>query len=77
MKMIPATEIRRIVGYTDVKSTWFTAKLSSGKIQFNGQGYGHGVGMCQWGAKGMADAGTAYHDILKTYYPDAEISRVY
>lgn len=77
MKMIPATEVRRIIGYTEVKSTWFTAKTSSNRIQFEGQGYGHGVGMCQWGAKGMADAGFSYRDILKTYYPDAQLTRAY
>ncbi len=77
LKMIPATEVRRIIGYKEVRSTWFDAGLSRGSITFTGKGYGHGVGMCQFGAKGMADAGFSYRDILKFYYPDAELTKAY
>jgi stage II sporulation protein D len=35
---------------------------------FNGRGWGHGLGMSQWGAKGMAEAGYSYIDILQYYY---------
>jgi len=35
------------------------------------------VGLCQWGAKGMADGGQAWRDILKHYYGDAEVGRMY
>jgi stage II sporulation protein D len=40
---------------------------------FNGRGYGHGVGMSQWGAKAMADEGFSYRDILSHYYPGTRI----
>lgn len=36
---------------------------------FEGRGWGHGVGLCQWGARGRAQAGQNYKDILKAYYP--------
>ncbi|MFP4499344.1 MAG: SpoIID/LytB domain-containing protein, partial [Vulcanimicrobiota bacterium] len=41
---------------------------------FSGQGWGHGVGMSQWGARGMAKSGFNYRQILEHYYPDTEIS---
>ena len=43
----------------------------------HGRGHGHGVGMSQWGAKAMADAGHGYAAILNFYYPGAELRRLY
>ena len=40
---------------------------------FDGRGWGHGVGLSQWGAKGMADAGFTYDKILMHYYPGTEL----
>lgn len=40
----------------------------NGEVVFTGHGYGHGVGMSQWGAKGMSDQGFRYDEILKFYY---------
>lgn len=76
-KDVKATDLRRYLGYSNLKSTWFEVKLAGGNIVFTGRGYGHGVGMCQWGAKGMADEGRPYTDILKFYYPEAELITVY
>jgi len=76
-KKIKATELRRIFGYSNIKSTWFDVDIKGASIRFAGRGYGHGVGMCQWGAKGMADAGFTYEQILKFYYPEAGLARVY
>jgi stage II sporulation protein D len=42
---------------------------------FTGKGYGHGVGMCQWGANGMAKNGKTYREILARYYPDTVLAR--
>lgn len=77
LKMAKATDLRRIFGYQNIKSTWFDAEISGNKIIFRGRGYGHGVGLCQWGAKGMAEEGIGYRDILKYYYPDAEVVKLY
>lgn len=77
MKMIKATELRRIFGYQNIKSTWFDVVQKGKELIFTGRGYGHGVGMCQWGAKAMAEENRTYNEILKFYYPDAEISKVY
>jgi len=42
----------------------------------SGRGYGHGIGMCQWGAIGRARAGQNYRTILETYYPGTTIGRI-
>ncbi len=42
-----------------------------------GAGFGHGRGMCQWGAIGLALHGHSYKDILHFYYPDLKLSRVF
>ncbi|MCJ8011715.1 SpoIID/LytB domain-containing protein [Paenibacillus sp. KQZ6P-2] len=44
-------------------------------FMFIGRGNGHGLGLSQWGAKGMADAGYGYQDILKHYYQDVTITK--
>lgn len=74
---IKATKLRRMIGYNRLKSTWYNVGIEGNKVVFAGRGFGHGVGLCQWGAKGMADAGHTYKDILKQYYSDAEIGRMY
>ncbi|MBI5573876.1 MAG: SpoIID/LytB domain-containing protein [Elusimicrobia bacterium] len=56
-----------------IRSTNFTVKIKSGVAYFRGHGWGHGVGMCQWGAKGMAEDGWNYKKILKHYYLGTEI----
>ena len=48
-----------------------------GGIELRGGGWGHGVGMCQTGAIGMAKAGRSFEQILQHYYPDTELRRVY
>lgn len=72
-----ATELRRILGYKDLKSTWFDVAVRPREIVFTGKGFGHGVGMCQWGAKAMAESGKNYREILDFYYPRAEVRKVY
>jgi stage II sporulation protein D len=57
----------------------FTKQTSGGEISsfnVNGRGYGHGIGMCQWGAIGRARAGQNYRTILETYYPGTTIGRI-
>ena len=77
LKMIKATRVRKAIGYERLRSTWFDINLTRKTVTFDGHGFGHGVGMCQWGAKGMADAGKNYKEILKHYYPDAKIVKEY
>ena len=44
---------------------------------FEGAGFGHGVGMCQTGAIGMAEAGHDYRAILEHYYPGSRLRKLY
>jgi stage II sporulation protein D (peptidoglycan lytic transglycosylase) len=62
-------DFRRMVGYEIIRSTLFAVALDSGLARFSGRGYGHGVGMSQWGAKGMAEQGYTAEKILEYYYP--------
>lgn len=71
-------EIRRTVGYTKLKSERFTVTLDaeSQSLVFKGIGYGHGVGMSQWGAEGMAKKGYDYKDIIAFYYPETTLTKI-
>lgn len=46
-------------------------------LRLSGRGSGHGVGMCQWGARQLAMTGKAYQEILRTYYSGIELRRAY
>jgi len=72
---IPVKDFRRWAGGNVMKSTYIISISSRrGKFEIRGRGYGHGVGMCQDGAKGMARKGSDYERILRYYYPGADIS---
>jgi stage II sporulation protein D len=67
-------DFRRMLGYDTFKSTLFAVAVDAQYARFSGRGYGHGVGMCQWGAKGMAEQGHTAKQILEFYYPGATLS---
>jgi len=60
-----------------VRSGYFTASVRSGTVALAGHGFGHGVGMCQHGAEGMARGGSGWGEILAVYYPGATVGRSY
>ncbi len=64
---------RELRGALELKSAWFTIKFTNGEVVINTRGYGHGVGMSQSGANGMAQEGKNYREILKHYYTGIEI----
>lgn len=73
---LPAKEFRKQLGWERIPSTMITAITRVGDtFVFEGKGYGHGVGMCQWSALQMAKAGMTYRDILSTFYPGAVLER--
>ncbi len=63
----------RILGSTDFE----IVTRPDGTIELHGRGFGHGSGMCQWGAIGRARAGQTWESILETYYPGTELVSVY
>ena len=71
---VRGNDFRRMVGYDTFKSTLFAVAVDGQTAHFSGRGYGHGVGMCQWGAKGMAEQGYTARQILEFYYPGTVLS---
>jgi len=66
---LKGTDFRRLIGYDVLKSTLFVPVVADGTVRFEGRGWGHGAGLSQFGAKGMADRGYGYREILAHYYP--------
>ena len=58
-------------------STLFDAEISEGEVVIRGFGFGHGVGMSQYGTMDYADNGWDYKSILKHYYSGVEIKQIY
>jgi stage II sporulation protein D len=59
-----------------VRSLYFTSKKYNAGLALAGHGWGHGVGLCQWGARGMALRGYRYQEILKHYYTAVTVTSV-
>lgn len=75
---IQSNDFRLLMDPARFKSTKINAiDFQNGKFLFSGQGWGHGVGMCQYGMKGLGEAGYAYRQILDYYYPLSDVIKVY
>ncbi len=76
-KEFPGMAFRRAL---DLPDTLFVAMRSGTPsqpaVRFLGRGWGHGVGLCQNGAYGLARGGASYQEILKTYYTGVDVARV-
>lgn len=72
-KNFKGSEIKSIF---NLKSTSFNIEVKEDKVNFIVNGFGHGVGMSQYGANGMAKEGYSYKDILKYYYKNCEIKNI-
>ena len=62
-------------GWQILKSAFFKLERVGGEVIFSGHGLGHGVGLCQWGARGMALSGKKFDQILLHYFPGTRILR--
>lgn len=69
-KTFAGTQVRERLGLRSANFTW---ELVGDKVVFHTIGYGHGVGLCQYGANGMAKEGRTYQEILKYYYTGVAI----
>jgi len=72
-----ANEFRQLLGWDQVRSTLFKLKRRKEGYDLAGKGFGHGVGLCQWGAQGMDRKGMDYKDILSHYYPGSQLEALY
>lgn len=70
---ISGKDFRNIVGPNLIRSNKYEVVMQGYYFDLIGGGWGHGVGMCQWGALGMAQERYGYKEILKYYYPGVEI----
>ncbi len=65
-----ALELRRRL---DLPSTWWEPEKDSEGVTLTARGFGHGVGMSQYGADGMAQRGYSFREIIAHYYPDTSL----
>lgn len=72
-KNLRGVELRKIL---NLNSTNFSVSYKGNDIIFSCRGYGHGVGMSQWGANAMAKNGAGYDEILKHYYNGVDIEKI-
>ncbi len=63
----------RLYGWNKIKSNLFVIEKIENGYSFKGRGFGHGIGLCQWGAKHLADKGKSYQEILEFYFPETVI----
>ena len=73
MITIRGEEFRKLL---KLPSSKFTLKIENNIIKFSGSGYGHGLGMSQWGAKALAESGFTYDKILAHYYSGIRLTKV-
>ncbi|WP_460596729.1 SpoIID/LytB domain-containing protein [Geomonas sp. Red276] len=74
---VSGVAFRKAIGYGVVKSTNFEIRMAGDEALISGTGSGHGVGLCQWGAKQRAADGFDYQEILSYYYPGVKLAKGY
>jgi stage II sporulation protein D len=71
-------QFRLAASSRELKSMWWTRVSDGGTfLRFDGRGFGHGVGMCQYGSDGMARAGHSCAEILGLYFPGADLTTLF
>ncbi len=70
-KRVNGTQLREAL---DLRSTLFSVANVNGIFQVNGRGYGHGIGLSQWGTYSLAEQGISYDQILTHYYQNSSLS---
>ncbi len=68
--------LNRFYGSEVLPSTLFTVNREGHRFVIAGRGWGHGVGLCQWGAIEMAKEGKSYQEILQHYFPGTQIDQI-
>lgn len=71
--ILEGKRFREALGNDLIRSTDFAVRPDGDGFTFVGRGWGHGVGLSQWGAKEMADLAYQYQNILKFYFPLAQL----
>jgi stage II sporulation protein D len=77
-QQVSAPQMRLALGSTVMRSTYVTRiRMEGNKVVMSGSGYGHGVGMCQWGAKALAEEGSSAEEIVQHYYRNIQIVKLW
>ena len=80
-RVVSGAKLRAVLvshfGFRSIDSTLFTVRTSEEAIAFEGRGFGHGVGLCQRGARARAEQGHTLDSILSHYYPGTDVRRYY
>jgi stage II sporulation protein D len=71
---IKSEDFRRAL---ELKTNFYSVTKSHRAINITGHGYGHGIGLCQYGALGMAKQGYKSEAIIQHYYPKTKLKRIY
>lgn len=74
--LVSAQDFRAAIGFEQMRSTLFEVEKKANGYQFSGSGFGHGVGLCQWGARRLGQLGRSSQEILAHYYPFAPIQKL-
>lgn len=69
-------KLRQIFGFSNLRNSPLAVHESETSWVFKGKGFGHGVGLCQWGTLSQARLGRSYMQILEHYYPQAHLSNM-
>ena len=72
---VETKNLRKILGWNRLPSTNFVIRRENDNFIFEGKGYGHGVGLCQWSALEMSRKGMTYRQILEYFYPGTKIEK--
>ena len=72
-RIFSGQDLRKKLGWSVLRSTDFSPTIQGRQLVFVGHGSGHGVGMSQWGARGLAQRGKSYRLILQHFYPGADL----
>jgi stage II sporulation protein D len=75
--IIEKADLRRYFGNVYFPSNSFSLEIKNGQLAINGEGLGHGVGLCQMGAFALAKRGWSYKRILAHYFPEHVLKKVY
>lgn len=70
-----STKAGKLLGWNKIKSNNFTLTKTGNHYRFQGKGLGHGIGLCQWGAKSLAANGKSHSEILEFYFPKTELKK--
>ncbi|HHX73314.1 MAG TPA: SpoIID/LytB domain-containing protein, partial [Firmicutes bacterium] len=70
---VTGRDLRAALNLPSTNVTW---EVADDRVVFIAKGYGHGVGLCQYGADGMAGQGKTYREILQYYYTGVEVSLI-